>query len=218
MEKTPSFFSRPEVRSYGVPILILLVGLLLIPLVTIPTWNNTQKTIEQISQERERIIVLRAKASQLLDFSGQSELINKQFDLLNTAVTSESKIPELLTKVQSLSDSCGVEVTALQFGGETTQQQGKVREVRIQYSGEGSFSQLSCLTNAFELSSRLIDVESLRYSSSEDDFGNLVLSPQATLISYYTPEISLDPDRKITFSFSDAIYLQSVEILKTLIK
>jgi hypothetical protein len=109
-------------------------------------------------------------------------------------------------------------VTALQFGGEATQQQGKVREVRVQYSAEGSFSQLTCLVKAFELSSRLIDVESLRYSSSEDDFGKLVLSPQATLASYYTPEITLDPDRRINFSFSNANYLQSVEILKTLTK
>jgi Tfp pilus assembly protein PilO len=214
---TTTFLSRPEVRIYGVPVVLLLLAVLLFALLAIPTWNAIGSLRDQITEEEGRVVVLKEKSRKLLDFADQSDLLDRQFALFNQAVTSESKVPELLTQIQSLSDSCGLSVKTLQFGGEsTTQEKGRVREVRVQYAAEGLFTQITCLVAAFESASRLIDVESLRYSSSESESGAITLSPEATLIAYYTPEASLVLDTPLTFSFSNATYIRTTGILEAL--
>lgn len=206
----------PEVKTYGVPLILLLLAILLLVFLAIPTWASVRNLQSQVSEEEERVELLKEKSRKLLDLTDQSSLLDKQVVLFEEAVTSESKVPELLTRVQSVSDSCGLNVTALKFGGESGQEKGKVREVRLQYIAEGSFSQLSCLIKTFESASRLIDVESLRYSSNEGDGGKINLSPTATLVVYYTPEATLTPSSPVTFSFSDPKYVRAVKILEAL--
>lgn len=211
-----TFLNRPEVRTYGVPVVLLLLAALLFALLAVPTWNAIRSLGDQITEEEERVVVLKEKSRKLLDFADQSDLLDRQFALFDQAITSENKVPELLTQIQSLSDSCGLSVKTLQFGGESTQEKGRVREVRVQYAAESSLTQLTCLVAALESASRLIDVESLRYSSSENESGVITLSPEATLIAYYTPEASLVLDTPLTFSFSDATYIRTTEILEAL--
>ena len=211
-----TFFNRPEVRTYGVPAVLLLLAALLFALLAVPTWDAIGSLGDRITEEEGRVEILKEKSMKLLDFADQSDLLDRQFTLFDQAVTSESKVPELLTQIQSLSDSCGLSVKTLQFGGESTQEKGKVREVRVQYAAKSSFTQLTCLVAAFESASRLIDVESLRYNSSESDSGVIFLSPEATLIAYYTPEASPILDTPLTFSFSSATYIKTTGILEAL--
>ena len=211
-----TFFNRPEVRTYGVPVVLLLLAALLFALLAVPTWDAIGSLEDRITEEEGRVEILKEKSMKLLDFVDQSDLLDRQFTLFDQAVTSESKVPELLTQIQSLSDSCGLSVKTLQFGGESAQEKGKVREVRVQYAAKSSFTQLTCLVAAFESASRLIDVESLRYNSSESDSGVIFLSPEATLIAYYTPEASPILDTPLTFSFSSATYIKTTGILEAL--
>jgi len=211
-----SFLNRPEVRVYGTPVLFVLLGVLLLALVAFPSWGKIRDLQQQIGNEKDRIVALDKKNAQLLDFADQADAIEKSFAVFDQAVASESQIPELLTQVQKISDSCGVGVTTLQFGGETEQSGGPVREVRLQYAGESSFAQLTCLITALESTSRLVDLESLRYSSNVNvETGVTSLAAQSTLVSYYTQVPTLNPDTPITFSLSDSGYLRNLQLLES---
>lgn len=213
---TRSFFNRPEIRTYGPPVLFPILGVVLLVGLALPSWGRIQDLREQISAEEARISALKEKNTKLLDLFDQSSEIDKSFALFDQAVTSENKVPELLTQVQRISDSCGVKVTTLQFGGETEPADSRVQEVRLQYSVESSFSKLVCLVTALEETSRLIDLESLRYSSNVDsETGVVTLSTQSTLLSYYTQEPVPNPDSPLTFSLSDSTYLRNLELLKS---
>lgn len=212
---TLPLLNRPEVRSYGPPILFALLGVVLLLVLALPSWGRFQDLRQQVADEKLRITTLQEKNAKLLDMADQSAAVDEGFALFDQAVASESKIPELLTQVQKISDSCGVSVTTLQFGGETEQAGGRVQEVRLQYAIESSFSELNCLVSAIEGTSRLIDMESLRYSSNvNEETGAVTLSTQSTLISYYTQTPVLNPDNPITFSLSDPTYLRNLDLLE----
>uniref|UniRef100_A0A832E0M0 Type 4a pilus biogenesis protein PilO n=1 Tax=candidate division WWE3 bacterium TaxID=2053526 RepID=A0A832E0M0_UNCKA len=215
MATTVSFLNRPEVRAWGPPTVFFLLGILLIMLGAIPSWGKIQDLQSQISTERDRIAALEEKNGKLLDFADQSNEVDKQFKIFDQAIASESKVPELLTQVQTISDSCGTTVTTLQFGGESGKAVGSLQEVRIQYASESYFSELVCLIAAVEKASRLIDMESLRYNLNvNEDTGEEIITAQATLLSYYTPTPQLLPDTPVTFSLSDPKFLRNADLLK----
>lgn len=215
MVTTTSFFSRPEVRTWEIPILLVLAGILLIVFGAIPTWGKIQDQRTDIATEQDRIEALKIKNRKLLDFSDQSAEIDKQFAAFDQAITSESLVPELLTQLQKISSGCGAKVTTLQFSGESQTTGGRLQEVRLQYASESSLSQLTCLISAMEKASRLIDLESLRYSSNvNEDTGVETITAQLTLISYYTPTPVLNPDNPITFSLTDTQFLRNSDLLK----
>lgn len=215
MAKTASILNRPEVRAWGPPIAFFLLGILLVLLGAVPGWGKIQDVRDQISTEQDRIKTLEEKSAKLLDLSDQSVEIDKQFELFDRAIASESMVPEFLNEVQAISGSCKVKVTTLQFSGESQKAGGVVQEVRLQYASESSISQLTCLVSELEKASRLIDTESLRYSVSvNQETGKQVVSAQAVLISYYTPVPLLLPDNPITFSLSNAEFLRNIELLK----
>ncbi len=210
-----AFLNRPEVRSFGPPILFFLLGVALLSFLAFPSWGKIQELGGKISSEEERIVLLTEKSTKLLDFSDQAEEIDENFAIFDQAIASESKVPELMTQVQRISDSCGAEVTTLQFGGETEQKGGEVREVRLQYAVGSSFPQLTCLVGALENTSRLIDIEALRYNLNvNEETGVETLSTQATLISYYTQEPALVPDNPLNFSLSNPEYLRNLKLLE----
>jgi Tfp pilus assembly protein PilO len=215
MATTTSFLNRPEVRTWGPPIVLLIIGILLIVLGAIPSWGRVQDTQADIAAEQDRIVALKGKNIKLLDFSDQSAEIDKQFAVFDQAISSESKVPELLTQVQKISSACGVKVTTLQFGGEVAKAGGNLQEVRLQYASESSFSRLTCLISAMESASRLVEMESLRYSLSvNEETGVETITTQSTLLSYYTPTSQLSPDNPLTFSLSGEQFLKNIELLK----
>lgn len=215
MTTKTSFINRPEVRTWGPPVAFLLIGILSIFLGSIPTWGIIQERQADITAEGKRIEALKEKNRKLLDFADQSAEIDKQFAVFDQAIASENQVPELLTQIQKISTSCGVKVTTLQFSGESQKAGEKLQEVRLQYSTESSFSRLVCLVSALEGASRLIDLESLRYSSSiGEETGKETFTAQATLLSYYTPTPVLLPDNPINFSLSGPQFLRNAELLK----
>jgi len=217
MAATGSILQNPIVRAYGIPVLLILAALGIAGFLSLPAWGEIQDLGDQITEEQERIGVLKNKIEVLLDFADQQNALDEKFALFEQAVAQESKVPELLTKIQQLSDSCGLDVRTLQFGGEGTDgPAGKVREVRVRYASQGSFSQLVCVVNALETSSRIIDAESINYRSSRTDSGSLILSPDMVLIAYYTPEPVLVPANPINFSLSSPALLETEELLQSL--
>jgi len=202
--------SQSIIRQYEVPIFLVLLGILLVAFVGVPNWNNVQELQSQITSEQARLDLLKEKNLKLLNFADQGSLLDEQFALFDKAIPTESQVPELLNQIQKISDSCGVEVTGMQFGGEVTQA-GALRQVRLQYSAKSKFKQLTCFVVALEGASRLVGLESIRYGTSGG-----FLFPEAILLSYYTPEPTLLPDTPLTFSLSDPSYTGAVTLLETL--
>src|SRR3989304_2373551 len=183
-----SFLNRPEMRTWGIPLGLLLIGILLVVLGVLPIWEEVKDLRSKISSEKDRITALQEKGKKLSDLADQSEGINNNFEVFDQAVTSESKVPELLTQIQKISDSCRGKGTTMQFGGGPQKTGKNLLEVRVQYASESSLSQLKCLVSSLEKASRLVDFESLRYNLSIDTETKAEsILAQATLISHYAP-------------------------------
>lgn len=220
-----TFLNQPEMRKYGLPIVLLLLGALLLVFVGIPSFNKIRRLQSQIGTEEGRVLILQAKSRKLLDFTDQGTYVDEQAALFEEAIASGSEVPGLLTQVQEISNSCGMEVTALQFGGEVSPEEGEeagsqgegVREIRLQFASEGTFRELTCLLEALESAGRLVDLESLSYSTETgEEVASDLISTEAILLSYYIPDPLLVPDNPITFSFSDPTYVEAAEVLETL--
>lgn len=212
-----NFFARSEVRSATISVGLVLAGLALLFFVAIPGINQALALQREISREEKRLSLLKEKTQKLADFAKQSDTLDKEFSLFDQAIPSANKVPELLTEIQAASNVAGVKITALQFGGDTQKQAGTLREVRLRYSAEGAFVSALRLVETFEKASRLIDLESLRYTLRIDmatGVGTIILD--ATLLSRYTLEPILNSENPIIFSFSDPNYIQNAKILKTL--
>ena len=191
--------NRPEIKTIGIPLGAFFAGIVLLLFLAIPGFNRVLELQNEITAEQDRLTKMVEKTRKLSDLASQGDVLAKEFELFNRAVPTDSAVPELLNQIQSLSNSTGEKIVALQFSG-VENGTGTVREVRLRYASEGSFSNLQRLVEAFEDASRLIDLSSLRFNQRFDDATKTPFySPEMSLVSFYTQEPVLRPDNPLTF-------------------
>jgi len=209
-----TFLGRPLVRNYGHFAGCVLLSLILLLVDGRFVWPRIMAIRADREAAQQTLSALVEKVAKLRDFTGEweAEELDTQFDRFDQAVPSESDVPALLTQVQSIAYQNGVDITALQFGGEgsgTGDAQAQ-KEVRLNFSSTSSFDNLLQLLKAFEVTSRLIDVESVQYTASSETSD---VSAQLILVSYYIPEPTPQITDPITFSYGDADFVRNSMIL-----
>lgn len=211
------FLNIPWVRVAGLSAGLAVLGLILLLFVAIPGFARILELQGKISTEDARLAILKEKVVKLSDLDKQTDTLKSEFGLFEKAITTESKVPELLTQIQTVSTISGVRITSLQFSGETEGMKGTLREVRLRYGSEGTLTNLSNLLKNFESSSRVVDLESLRYHLRIDQTTGLsLIGTEAILLAFYTPEPILVPENQVTFSLSDPDYIIRSEFTQTL--
>lgn len=211
------FLNLPWVRVAGLSAGSAVLGLILLLFVAIPGFARILELQGKISTEDARLAILKEKVVKLSDLDKQTDTLKSEFGLFEKAITTESKVPELLTQIQTVSTISGVRITSLQFSGETEGMKGTLREVRLRYGSEGTLTNLSNLLKNFEDSSRVVDLESLRYHLRIDQTTGLsLIETEAILLAFYTPEPILVPENQVTFSLSDPDYIIRSEFTQTL--
>lgn len=187
---------HPLYIKYGVflfPIVVLLTGILIILLITIPQTlklieNNT--TIDQIKQKKtayqEKITTLNKIDATLY----KSDLNDVLYILPN-----EKDIPSAINSVLDLLASSGLTLTNFSLGASLPPQNG-VESFGVSIEVTGTLEQLKNLISLSEKSSRLVKIVALKINNS-----NTSTQTTVDLQIFYAPldlTVSLDPDQPIS--------------------
>lgn len=209
-------------RDYGVAVGAVLVAIVLLLVSVRPAVEKIRKLREEQTSAQETLTVLTVKVQQLESFAAETEVIDREFEHFNRAIPSESDIPSILIQIQKIATVSGVNITAMQFGGGGIPAEGAAggqgwSEVRVKLVVVGSFDNVAKLLQTLEAASRLIDVETVSYSTQTGvEGGGAVLAAELTLRSYYTAKPVLLPQAPITFSFTDPSFERNSQVLQRL--
>jgi Tfp pilus assembly protein PilO len=206
-------------RGYALPIICIVLSLVLLFVLTLPTFNRMKELGTEQETTQERLSSLSEKIDILEDFSQTKPRtqLESYFDDFDQAIPSENDVPALLTQVELIAQKSGVAVVALQYGGELASEEEAATsaEVRVTFSPKGSFSSLLRLLQEFEKASRVIDVETVKYSAQEGA-GYSMLQAELVLVSYYTSTPTLKVNTPITLDFDNTNFEENVQTLSKL--
>jgi Tfp pilus assembly protein PilO len=206
-------------RGYALPIICIVLSLVLLFVLTLPTFNRMKELGTEQETTQERLSSLSEKIDILEDFSQTKPRtqLESYFDDFDQAIPSENDVPALLTQVELIAQKSGVAVVALQYGGELASEEEAATsaEVRVTFSPKGSFSSLLRLLQEFEKASRVIDVETVKYSAQEGA-GYSMLQAELVLVSYYTSTPILKANTPITLDFDNTNFEENVQTLSKL--
>lgn len=207
------------VKDYGISIGAVLVAVVLLLISVRPAVEKILELREEQAVAQEKLTALTAKVQQLEDFTTKADILNREFAHFDQAVPSESDVPAILIQIQTIASRSGVTIAALQFSGgveivtgEGVLGQKRFSELRIKFSSESSFADLLRLLQTFETATRVIDVETVRYTA---EVGKKVAA-ELTLLAYYTPKPTLSLETPITFDFADPTFERNSEVLQRL--
>jgi len=219
--KLQKIFDQPLIKGFGLPVLLIILSFILLLFAVRPAVGKVKSLRREQVVVQQSLSALTAKVEQLESFASQAEALDGEFKRFDQAVPSESNVPTLLTQTQAIATTSGVSITAMQFGGEGGVAAGTVEtgqlwssEVRVKLVVEGSFDNVVKLLQTLESASRLIDVETLSYSTQTGaEGGGAVLAAELTLVSYYTAKPVLLPETPLTFSFTDPSFVLYAQVL-----
>jgi len=214
-----SFLNHPLVRSYGLFVSSIFLSLVLLWVGARSAWMQIQALKLEQSLARQTLSSLTTKVGQLeaLTEDWAAEELDSRFESFDRAVPSESSIPALLTEIQAIAQKCGAGISSLQFSESVSSEESTSRgweEVRLNFTSTSSFAVLQSLLQTMEVASRVIDVETIQFSTGSDTgTGTADVQTTMVLISYYTPEPVLQPETPITFSPSGSDFIKASMIL-----
>lgn len=164
---TPKEVKKSFLINTGIPLVLLLGTIALAIFIVYPKYNEIpvkKDTADKLTQQDQRLQVKINKLNDLVDFK---EIVNEDLKLVNTALPSTDDIPLLLTEIQQISKGAGLDITNLTYAASTADKSGKANKVYVQLSANGNFNQTKVFISNLEKASRIIDISTLRFSSSE---------------------------------------------------
>jgi len=134
--------------------------------------NNLQIEIGYIEQEIEN----RDKYyQQLADISKELEKHQEELAKIDSALPSEFSAPALLKFLQKVAPENGLILTTVSsFSVQPSPQKADIKEIQGSLELSGSYSSLKNFLKALEKSARLIEVDSISFSTSQKKEGEIV--------------------------------------------
>jgi len=179
-------------KDYLIPVLCFLLSVLLGLLVVKPNVSSISENVRDNKLLRVQLEELEAYQSQLEGYLDYQKDIEDSYLMLEQALPSEDGVPYLMTQVQQIASSSGVTVGSLQYSGGSkaaldVEEGPHIGKVRISLSGVVNPQAFISFVTNMERASRILDLEGLRYSYSQDDNE---ISFSSIVVSYYLPIVS----------------------------
>lgn len=167
--------AKEYILNFIVPIVGTIVSLLLLLLFIIPSWNNRSKLNTEIKQKTDLKNTLTEKKTKLDNLADLKSVFDDNLLIVNKVLSSEEKVPELLTEVDHLARTSGLEVDTLSYSlSSAGMGSSGYTVVDISLSITGTLDQFINFLKLTENASRLVMVSSYRYSAGKD--GTLTIS------------------------------------------
>jgi len=216
-----SLLSIGRFRAYLVPfisgVLCLILGLLVIK----PSISNISLLLNSKKSLEAELASLTGYNDSLKSYTAYFSDIQGNYQVLEQAIPLDDDIPFLMTQVQQIASSSGVLVNSLQYSGGSKSSLEDTKavnssavsygRVRLAISGAGSPATFLSFCQNIEKASRLLDIDTFRYSYSQEDNS---VSFNLGLVSYYLPPSKAAKDFAV--SQISALDLKSPEVKEIL--
>ncbi len=203
--------------NFLVPLACLLITAGLAFIVLLPSYREIPSLENTLQIEENLAVQLETKASTLLNMVDIRDTMEDYTVAVDLALTSEPKIPELLSQVDRMAGESGMEVTSLSYSrGSRSASDDGYNDVGIALTTSGTFPRLLDFMARIERASRLVLVDDIRYSSKREDEG-IVMSINYRLHSPYLSVTSdAVTDEPILLDIFSQEFLDDMETLQKL--
>lgn len=196
-------------------------GLLMVLLIAVPRISNIPSLTEGIKDNQSKLGNLNEKYVKLTDLLAHQEALESDLSFVDAALPDKENIPELLSQIEKIASESGVSIRALHFGTGPIEpgkagKEKKYSTVQLQAEADGSYANLGSFLNNLENASRLIFVDSLRFSQ-ETIRDTQRLRVSLSLTSFYVTlpsEIAIS--RPVTLNLNSPSSSRILEVIKPL--
>ncbi|MEK7610786.1 MAG: type 4a pilus biogenesis protein PilO [Patescibacteria group bacterium] len=199
----------------------VVLGLLVVLLIAVPRISNLAALKSEIKDNQTKLGNLKEKYVKLTDLLAHQEALESDLSFIDAALPDKENIPELLSQIEKIASESGVSIRALHFGTGASEpaktgKEKKFATVQLQAEADGSYANLGSFLNNLENASRLIFVDSLRFSQ-ETIRDTQRLRVSLSLTSFYVTlpgEIALS--RPVTLNLNSPALSRVLEVIKPL--
>lgn len=188
------------VGGYLFAIACFLLGLLFSLILTYPKAKSFSKLISQKKEEESALAKLKSKADTLKnELAPYSDVLNKNYDKVAHALPSVEDVPGLMSQLEEMASSSGLLVEGMQFSGSskktlptnaptssTTVADTSAKEVSVQMTLSGNYDALVTFLEKVENASRIVVVDSLKFSPLQGEEGGSGFTFNLGVISFYS--------------------------------
>ncbi len=172
---------KATISGFLIPLVCSIVSVSLILLVIVPSIKMLPNSTREANIKKEQADILKKKVDVLEKLVDYKAVVDEDFMLLTTAIPSESQVPQLLTQIDQISTESGLSVVTMNY----TLSNSQVGEVNVTLTTTGNYDQIVNFLSNMEKSSRIIELDNLRYGDNKDAEGNSTLLVTFVLKSPY---------------------------------
>jgi len=205
--------------------LLFLLGLIILAL-SIWGFLSLPARRQEIASAEARLLLYRQKAEALSQFLSFAKSLKRDLTLVQAAIPPEEDVPTLMTQLEDLGKLSGMRVQYLGFGGsEKTKSpaggkevpSGELKEISLTVVATGPVASLSSFLSNLEQTSRIITVDSFRFSPLRGGQNTDELSATLGVKAYYLPvRESVAPEAPLTLDPSSSDYIEVMKKVKAL--
>ncbi|MDI6591445.1 MAG: type 4a pilus biogenesis protein PilO [Patescibacteria group bacterium] len=144
------------------------MSLILVVVLILPQYQNLKSVQEEINQKRAEIKYSQEHFLKLNELSGELGKYSTQLSKIDSALPLSPSLPSLFGFLQKTSSESGLILK--RFGEVTSEslpEREKIKEHSLPLALSGSYSSFKSFLSSLEKTARLIEIESLSFSSLE---------------------------------------------------
>jgi len=210
-----------KLLRYLIPGALLTAGFLVFLFLGLNKISTISDLRDEISLKETRLVNLKEKSTELADLLAFKSSLEENRDVFQYAIPVEASAPTFMTQVEDIAYESNVSLVALQFAGEAKRTTESVDspKVKLSVSVNGSFDDIRLFLRNLEISSRLVIVDSIRFSIgfSRVEEGNAPLTANISLFSPYISEIpETEAESPLALDPSDSEFISVLNRVKEL--
>ena len=204
---------KSVILGFIVPLVCFVVSVILITLIIVPAIKTFPANTREVNNKQGQINILKNKVEVLEKLVDFKTVVDEDFVLMTTAIPSESQVPQLLTQIDQISNESGLAVVSMNYTMSTV----LAGEINVTLTSSGNYDQIINFLSNLERSSRIIELDNLRYGENKDMEGNTTLLVTFVLKSPYlissSKAITTDP---LNLDITDSNFISVLNKIKGL--
>lgn len=208
---------KETLLNFIVPLISLLVAGMLFMLVIRPSMAELPTLKAEVTTQQELKMQLQTKLSDLKKLQDFQTAVEENALLAEDVLAKAPMVPELLTQIHTIASESGLSVDRLSYSfsvGAEEVTADTVQSVAVSLGVNGAYAQLVAFMNNLENAARVVNVDSFRYSSDEDE-GTLAISVSLSS-PYLDVESSAVTDTPVNVDVTAAEFVDFMAKMKTL--
>ncbi len=214
------------IANFLIPITALIISALLFIFVILPSINEIPLLRADLNEKQALVDQLDAKLLKLRNLTDFKGSVDENNELLSTVLVEEPLVPQLLTQIDRIAGESGVTITKINYA--TSENTGPAdpnaevvkppyNVVTINVGSDSTYDQIVTFLSNLENAGRVVDINSIRFNTLEDEERSGIFSSSFVISSPYVKvETSAVTDDPISFDLANAQFQNLMSKLKAL--